>query len=76
MRVRDTLRRLTHDVDCWVATAGFEGGASPYLVPLSFLWDDGALVLATVDDSPTGRNLVRSRVARIGVGVTRDVVLL
>lgn len=74
-RVRDTRRRLARDVDCWVATAGSEGG-SPYLVPLSFLWYDGALVLATPAESPTGCNLARSRIARIGVGRTRDVVLI
>jgi nitroimidazol reductase NimA-like FMN-containing flavoprotein (pyridoxamine 5'-phosphate oxidase superfamily) len=36
-RVDDTVARLEHDVDAWVATADQEGNA--YLVPLTFLWD-------------------------------------
>ena len=54
-RTRDTLHRLEHDVDTWVATA--EPGGAPYLVPLSFLWDGKTLLLATLASSPTGRNL-------------------
>ena len=42
-RKADTLRRLENDVDTWVATADPATG-TPYLVPLSFLWD-GATVL-------------------------------
>jgi hypothetical protein len=37
-RKRDTLHRLEHDVDAWVAAANPATG-TPYLVPLSFLWD-------------------------------------
>jgi hypothetical protein len=74
-RIQDTLRRLEHDVDCWVATADPSTG-TPYLVPLSFLWHDDALLLATPAASPTGRNLRASGTARIGIGPTRDVVLV
>ena len=35
-READTLRRLSGDVDTWVATADPATG-TPYLVPLSFL---------------------------------------
>jgi hypothetical protein len=74
-RKQDTLHRLEHDVDAWVATAGSAGGA-PYLVPLSFLWDGTALLIATPAASPTGRNLSTTGTARLGIGPTRDVVLV
>jgi pyridoxamine 5'-phosphate oxidase-like protein len=72
-RRRDTLHRLEHDEDLWVATAG-EGG--PYLVPLSFRWDGETLLLSTPASSPTARNLVAGGVVRLGVGPTRDVVMI
>ncbi|MGH3759006.1 pyridoxamine 5'-phosphate oxidase family protein [Actinophytocola sp.] len=71
-RRTDTLARLENDVDAWLATAG-EGG--PYLVPLSFRWDGTTLVVATPAASPTGRNLRAGRV-RVGLGHTRDVVMI
>ncbi|MFF4255686.1 pyridoxamine 5'-phosphate oxidase family protein [Streptomyces sp. NPDC001663] len=74
-RKQDTLHRLEHDVDAWVATAGADGGA-PYLVPLSFRWDGETLLLATPAKSPTGRNLTTSGRTRLGIGETRDVVLV
>jgi hypothetical protein len=73
-RTADTLALLRTEVDCWVASADELGNA--HLVPLSYLWDGAALVLATPRSSPTGTNLVRAGVARIGVGRTRDVVLV
>ncbi|MDN3351270.1 pyridoxamine 5'-phosphate oxidase family protein [Actinomadura sp. DC4] len=69
----DTLRRFERDEDAWVATAG-DGG--PHLVPLSFLWDGVTFVLATPSSSPTGRNLRESGRARLGIGPTRDVVMV
>jgi hypothetical protein len=71
----DTLHRLEHDVDAWVATAA-ETGGTPCLVPLSFLWDGGTLLIATPESSPTGRNLRGSGTVRMGIGLTRDVVLI
>lgn len=73
-RRRDTERRLTHDVDVWVATASADG--VPYLVPLSFDWDGEALLVATPADSPTGRNLAATRTARLALGATRDVTVI
>lgn len=73
-RKQDTLERLEHDVDCWVATADRAG--TPYLVPLSFRWDNGSLLLATPASSPTGRNLQTGAKVRLGVGETRDVVVI
>jgi hypothetical protein len=73
-RRRDTEHRLAHDVDAWVASASQDG--APYLVPLSFDWDGEALLLATPVDSPTGRNLAATRTTRLGLGLTRDVVMI
>ena len=73
-RKADTLARLQTDVDCWVASADETGNA--YLVPLSYYWDGTALVIATPRCSPTATNLLRAGVARVGVGVTRDVVMI
>jgi hypothetical protein len=72
-RVRDALHRLEHDEDAWVATAG---GGTPYLVPLSFLWDDAVLLLATPASTPTGRNLRASGGVRLGIGPTRDLLIV
>ncbi|MFD9934558.1 pyridoxamine 5'-phosphate oxidase family protein [Streptomyces massasporeus] len=74
-RKKDTLHRLEHDVDAWVATADGVSG-TPYLVPLSFLWNGSYLLFATPASSPTGRNLAASGRARVGIGPTRDVVLV
>lgn len=74
-RKLDTLGRLEHDVDCWVSTADPATG-TPYLVPLSFHWYEGRLLIATPFDSPTARNLQSTGKARIALGPTRDVVLI
>jgi hypothetical protein len=73
-RKKDTLARLERDVDLWVASADGEG--NPYLLPLSYVWDGSSLILATVESSPTGRNLRTFGRVRIGLGPTRDVVLI
>jgi hypothetical protein len=73
-RMKDTLHRLEHDVDAWVATADPAG--MPYLVPLSFLWDGETLLLATAAATPTARNLQASGRVRVSAGPTRDVVLI
>jgi hypothetical protein len=75
-RRRDTEHRLTHDIDIWVATASPDGSGAPYLVPLSFDWEDGALLMATPAGSPTGENLAVTRIVRLGLGDTRDVEVL
>ncbi|NUW38570.1 pyridoxamine 5'-phosphate oxidase family protein [Nonomuraea rhodomycinica] len=74
-RKHDTLHRLEHDVDAWVATAD-PGTGEPYMVPLSFLWDGATLLLATAAASPTAANLQANGKARLGLGTTRDVVLI
>jgi len=78
-RKTDTLAKLSAPaVDVWVATAGAEAGghASSYLVPLSLAWIDERVVLATEADSVTARNITSQRHARLGLGPTRDVVMI
>jgi hypothetical protein len=72
-RKRDVLERLEHDVDAWVATAD---AAGVHLVPLSFLWDGHTLLFATPASSPTSRNLQATGAVRLGIGPTRDVILI
>ncbi|MET8131711.1 pyridoxamine 5'-phosphate oxidase family protein [Streptomyces sp. NPDC006290] len=74
-RKQDTLDRLESDVDAWVSTADNAGG-TPCLVPLSYLWDGTTVLLATPAASPTGRNLRATGTVRLGIGPTRDVVMI
>lgn len=73
-RLRDTRAKLADDVDCWVATSDPSGGV--HLVPLSYLWDGTALLISTPRTSITSRNLLASGRVRLGLGPTRDVVLI
>jgi nitroimidazol reductase NimA-like FMN-containing flavoprotein (pyridoxamine 5'-phosphate oxidase superfamily) len=74
-RKQDTLARLERDVDAWVASADPATG-TPYLIPLSFLWDGETVLIATPAASPTSRNLRATGKVRLGIGLTRDVVLV
>ena len=71
----DTVARLERDVDVWVATADGTT-AIPYLAPLSFLWDGATILVSMPVGSPTGRNLRAGGTVRLGLGPTRDVVLI
>jgi len=75
VRRQDALYRLGHDVDAWVATTDTDTGA-PRLTPLSFLWHDEALIFSTTATSPTARNLAANPSVQVGIGLTRDVVLV
>jgi hypothetical protein len=68
------LAKLETEVDVWVASASADGDA--YLVPLSFAWDGARLTIAVSESSVTGRNIARSGWARLGLGPTRDVVIV
>ena len=74
-RKHDALGRLDRDIDAWVATAA-PGDGAPHLVPLSFLWDGTTMLIATPSTSVTSRNLQATGRARLGIGPTRDVVLI
>lgn len=45
-------------------------------MPLFFDWDDKALLLATLVESPIGRNLATIQIVRRGMGDTRDVSMI
>ncbi|HEY2592475.1 MAG TPA: pyridoxamine 5'-phosphate oxidase family protein [Chloroflexota bacterium] len=72
-RLRDTRARLETDVDLWVATPGTQG---VHLIPLSYQWDGSTFLISTPRASATGRSLVADGRARLGLGLTRDVVLV
>ena len=74
-RKHDALNRLDRDIDAWVATAA-PGNGAPHLVPLSFLCDGTTMLIATPAASVTSRNLQATGRARLGVGPTRDLVLI
>ncbi|MEU4064931.1 pyridoxamine 5'-phosphate oxidase family protein [Streptomyces wedmorensis] len=73
-RLKDTRARLENDIDLWVATSGAEGGV--HLIPLSYLWDGAAFLISTPRASVTGRNLLADGRVRLGLGPTRDVVIV
>ena len=59
--------------DLWLATSSTNG---PHLVPLSYVWHQERLLMATSARSTTGRNLLENGRARAAVGVTRDLVIV
>ncbi|MFF0341198.1 pyridoxamine 5'-phosphate oxidase family protein [Kribbella sp. NPDC004875] len=71
-RKQDTLNRLENEVDAWVSTASLDG--TPYLMPLSFLWSGGTLLLSTARTNPTARNLRANPVVQLTLGEVRDVI--
>lgn len=62
------------DADAWVATASADG--KEHMVPLSVAWAGDTFVVVTPERTPTARNIRASRRARLGLGSTRDVVLV
>ncbi len=72
-RKADTLHRLATEADIWVASAD---GDRPYLVPLSLHWDGRHVVISAEARSRTIQNLLRTRATRLGLGPTRDVVII
>jgi hypothetical protein len=77
-RRADTLAKLnTPEIDVWVATGAVGAdGALPYLVPVSLAWIDERVVIAVASTSATARNIIEHRRARLGLGPTRDVVMI
>lgn len=74
-RVEDARARLDAGDDGWLATSG---PAGPHLVPLSFAWDSasGNLIFCTEQRSVTTRNIATEPTVRIGLGPTRDVLMI
>jgi hypothetical protein len=73
-RIADSRAKLECEVDLWVASASAAGDA--YLLPLSYYWDGATLTRATPATTRTARNLRRAGWARLGLGPTRDVVIV
>lgn len=74
-RIADSRRQLGADAaDAWVASASADGVA--HLVPLSLAWTGDRAVIAVDAASRTARNVAATGRARLGVGPTRDVVLI
>src|SRR3954469_22033332 len=74
-RKADVLSKLEElNGDVWVATASNAGAA--HLVPLSYAWHGGRVVLAAEAESVTVRNVRESGRARLGFGPARDVVII
>ena len=72
-RKADALTKLNEQgADVWVASSD----ADPYLVPLSLAWVNGRVVLALQATSRTARNITASGAVRLGLGPTRDVVII
>lgn len=74
VRKDHVLKRLNEDVDAWVSTASADG--TPYLMPLSFLWDGQTLLFSTAASNPTSLNLRSTGRAHIALDHTRDVILI
>jgi nitroimidazol reductase NimA-like FMN-containing flavoprotein (pyridoxamine 5'-phosphate oxidase superfamily) len=74
-RIQDALSMLKLEVDAWVATADPASG-TPYLVPLSFLWDGTSLLFSNPESSVTSRNLRATGKVRVGIGPTRELLLI
>ncbi|MFD9033512.1 pyridoxamine 5'-phosphate oxidase family protein [Streptomyces sp. NPDC059567] len=75
-RLRDTRDRLENDVDLWVATPSASDSLGVHLIPLSYLWDGTTFLISTPRASVTGRNLLADGQVRLGLGPTRDVVVV
>ena len=73
-RKADTLSRLGSDVDCWVTSAS--AGGEAYLIPLSYVWYGQQIIMATLTNSLTVRNLRRAGNCRVALDGTRDVILI
>ncbi len=72
-RLSDIRAKLETDVDLWVATPGTRG---VHLIPLSYLWDGSTFLISTPRASVTGRSLLAGGRVRLGLGPTRDVVIV
>jgi pyridoxamine 5'-phosphate oxidase-like protein len=73
VRKQHVVKRLEEDVDAWVSTSSADG--TPYLMPLSFLWDGETLLFSTAASNPTSLNLQATGRAHVALDHTRDVVL-
>ncbi|WP_198676037.1 pyridoxamine 5'-phosphate oxidase family protein [Kribbella monticola] len=73
VRKQHAVKRLEEDIDAWVSTSSADG--TPYLMPLSFLWDGETLLFSTAASNPTSLNLQATGRAHVALDHTRDVVI-
>lgn len=73
-RIRDVVHRLRNEIDVWFASASPEG--VPHMIPLTFLWSEGRILMATGETSVTVRNLSLRPRGRLALRDTRDVVVI
>lgn len=72
-RQADARAKLEKDIDVWVATGHADRG---HLVPLSLCWDGSEVIVAVERKSRTAQNIIAGGTARLGLGATRDVVMV
>ncbi len=71
----DALAKLRAvKANVWVASASPAGAV--HLVPVSHTWNGNQIVLATGPGSRTVANVTANRRVRLGLGETRDVVMI
>jgi hypothetical protein len=69
------ILRARH-ADLWLASSPGTSAAAAHLVPLSYAWTGEHVVVATPLTAVTTRNVIGSGRARLGLGGTRDVVMI
>ena len=67
-------RRLDADRDCWLATSHPEHG--PYVVPLSFVCQEGNVFLSTHERRPAVRNVLSEPRVMLVLGGHADAITL
>jgi hypothetical protein len=72
-RKAHVLRTLADEDKLWLATTG---DAAPHVIPLSFVWRDERIVMAVQADSPSARNLRRTKTARAVLGSPHDAIMI
>jgi hypothetical protein len=73
-RKSDVLAVLEKHGELWLATASLQG--NPYVIAVSSWWDGLDLVVATREESRTGRNLKAGGEARVAAGSPADAIVI
>jgi hypothetical protein len=73
-RITDSLEVMSRNGHGWLATASPGGDA--HLIAVSALWTGATIVVATLGDSPTARNLAAGGSSRLALGSADDAVLV
>lgn len=73
-RKADVMAALEGHADVWLASATLQG--RPHLIAVSAWWDGTDLVIATREDSRTGRNLAANRAATVAAGSPADAIVI